>query len=160
MAKDLTRVIAVLSTWTKSNTGLQMRLWVFTHFIKLANRLLVETWYLGWICIKLCYLYKNRSSYAPVVEEVHAEDGGHGHHCGAKKLEVNVSFGGIEVMDLTEKKLNFELKFKVVLSWLEHRLEYHNLHGNPLHNLILPSVAERKAYFSCIQLVFQFRWRC
>ena len=110
----------------------------------------------------MCYLYKNRSSYAPVVEEVHAEDGGKGHHCDAKKLKVNVSFGGIEVMDLTEKKLNFELKFKVVLSWLEHRLEYHNLHGNPLHNLILPSVAERKAYFSCIQLVFQFRirWRC
>ena len=25
MAKDLTRVIAVLSTWTKSNTGLRIR---------------------------------------------------------------------------------------------------------------------------------------
>ena len=43
----------------------------------------------------------------------------------------------------SERNLNFQLKFKVVLSWLDHRLVYKNLKEETKENLILTSVAEK-----------------
>ena len=43
----------------------------------------------------------------------------------------------------SEKDLNFALKFKVVMTWMEHRLEYHDLHDDSMDNLINSWTSER-----------------